>query len=123
MNFISRLFESYFRVNFHLGYAGNSGLFPIITNEKLPKRASKKSKLSFVATNKLFQGVVYLVYGLLLTLTLELHLAEIGTSVCAVRVIEEYFSPLELAAILLAVNILEAEVWIVALNIEATIGI
>ena len=42
-------------MNSHLGYAGNNGLFPIITNEKLPKRASKKPKLSFVATNKLFQ--------------------------------------------------------------------
>ena len=44
-----------FRVSFHLGYADNSGLFPIITNEKLPKRASKKPKLSFAATDKLFQ--------------------------------------------------------------------
>ena len=55
LNFISRLFESYFWVDFHLGYAGNSGLFPNITNEKLPKRVSKKPKLSFAATNKLFQ--------------------------------------------------------------------
>ena len=44
-----------FRIDFHLGYAGNSGLFPIITNEKLPKRASKKPKLFFAATDKLVQ--------------------------------------------------------------------
>ena len=44
-------------MNFHLGYAGNSRLFPIITNEKLSKRASKKPKPSFVVMSILFNKI------------------------------------------------------------------
>ena len=34
-----------------MGYAGNSGLFSNSTNEKMPKRVSKKPKLIFAATD------------------------------------------------------------------------
>ena len=44
-NFISRLFENYFRVDTHLEDAGNSGLFSNFPNAQMPKRASKNPKL------------------------------------------------------------------------------
>ena len=43
-NFISRLFVSYFRVDFCLFYAGNSGLFSNSTDKNMPKRATKNPK-------------------------------------------------------------------------------
>ena len=43
-NFISRLFVSYFRVDFCLFYAGDSGLFSNSTDKNMPKRATKSPK-------------------------------------------------------------------------------
>jgi len=51
LNFISRLFESYFYVDFDLGKADNSGLFSNFTSQKMQEIASKKPKLIFKATD------------------------------------------------------------------------
>ena len=49
-NSISRLFVSYFRVDFCLFYAGDSGLFSNSTDKNIPKRATKSPKQVLVAT-------------------------------------------------------------------------
>ncbi len=49
-NLISRLFVSYFRVDFCLFYAGNSGLFSNSTDKNIPKRATKSPKRVLAAT-------------------------------------------------------------------------
>ncbi len=59
MNFISRLFEDIFRAYFCLGYAGNSGLFSNSTNEKMPKKTSKKPKLLAASKANLFNKIQY----------------------------------------------------------------
>jgi len=52
--FISELFESYFRVDFLSHFAGNSGLFPKNKKEKMPKIGSNRPKQFFLAMKNKF---------------------------------------------------------------------